>query len=725
MKKSLSSIFFTLLIVLSAFLVLLIPDEDGEYFWNPFDYARITEVDYKAVVVDEEGSNGKVHVTERLTFDIHAMSKDNLFWELWRDLPEAYIDGVKVEYDVLSVKQILNDGSEKTYVESSKLYWDDSDYVSSIYGPGKWYHSPGPYSETRRQYECLLFYINGTYRDTITFEIEYEMYNAALRYNDSSELYLSMYSEETIKHLTSYKGEILIPEEKMPSQNNYYANTYGTNAHSFPFEESDSKNSGYHTFSFELDESQLKFRRYNEYIEFALVSYSEDKHIFTEYASKNTYYNEDVLAELQEEQAIYDALPSKWEKTKMMILFISIASSCSILIIAFLLIKVIKKKHDFYEPETNFEYFRDIPSNLDPNFAAELVFCKGKASDRTEDNYAAAMLSLAYKGYIELVRIDSNKDWEPDNMKIIVKYNPNAQANVETPPLFEQPTINTDSDTKDTLLTELLNHMAILEQEKTNIESMQVNTLPPLTATEEQYFNLIIRHSKGRSVTLYSFRNKIISDYAYTNSFINNVKNAITKIGISEGYYQRLAYDKPKKQVRTWGIILTIIAFISIIVVNFISYQTRLDLAFGSFFILGIVCFISAIYLYIKSEKLILLTQFGENEYAKWHGLYHFLNSATLINERTFVEVALWEKYLIYATAFGISDKVIKALEVRCPEMTISPILSNPYYRSMRFRTSARSFRTGVRSAVNISRSGGHGGYGGGGRGGGGGGGGH
>lgn len=99
---------------------------------NPFDYARITDVDYKAVVVDEPDSEGKIIVTERLTFDIHAASKNNLFWELWRDLPEEYIDGVKVEYKVNSVKQILDDGTEIVYQESPELYWDDYDYVNTV-----------------------------------------------------------------------------------------------------------------------------------------------------------------------------------------------------------------------------------------------------------------------------------------------------------------------------------------------------------------------------------------------------------------------------------------------------------------------------------------------------------------------------------------------------------------------------------------------------------------
>ena len=122
------------------------------------DWVHITDMDYKAVVVDEPDSEGKIVVTERITFDIHAASRDNGYWELWRDLCEDTIDGLRVHYKVNSVKQIMKDGTEVVWEESDKLYWDDYDYVSynPNYGPGKWYHSEGPYNEYRRQYECLF-----------------------------------------------------------------------------------------------------------------------------------------------------------------------------------------------------------------------------------------------------------------------------------------------------------------------------------------------------------------------------------------------------------------------------------------------------------------------------------------------------------------------------------------------------------------------------------------
>ena len=129
----------------------------------------------------------------------------------------------------------------------------------------------------------------------------------------------------------------------------------------------------------------------------------------------------------------------------------------------------------------------------------------------------------------------------------------------------------------------------------------------------------------------------------------------------------------------------------------------------------------------IFANKYVLLTQFGEDEYAKWKALYNFLNSETLMKDRTIIELPLWEKYLVYATAFGISNKVIKALEIRCPDVSNSPILSSGYYRSSSFRTNNHLFRSATRSASRVSRSSRYGGtyYGGGGRGGGGGGGGH
>lgn len=96
--------------------------ENSEEGNGIFDYARITDVDYQAVLLDEENNGGNVLITETITFDVHAASKNNLFWELWRDLPEDYVDGLKVDYEVLSVKEVLDSGIKKEWPESPELY---------------------------------------------------------------------------------------------------------------------------------------------------------------------------------------------------------------------------------------------------------------------------------------------------------------------------------------------------------------------------------------------------------------------------------------------------------------------------------------------------------------------------------------------------------------------------------------------------------------------------
>ncbi len=724
-KTNFSVIFFILLIIGIQLLPIFLDfiSIGLEKITSLNDYARITDVDYKAVLVDEPGEGGKVVITERLTYDIHAASKNNLFWELWRDLPEDYVDGLKVDYQVNYVKQIKEDGSEIVYQESPKLYWDDSDYTSSIYGPGKWYHSEGPYNESTQDYECIFFYVDGLYRGTITFEIQYEMHNASLRYSDVSELYLTMYSEDTINYLESFHGEILIPQKDMPSKGNYLAHTFGTNAHTFDYEESDELNSGYHTFAFDLDKDDLKFKNYNQYLEFTLLAYGDDKHIFTDYAPDNYYSNDVYLEEALLALEEYDQLPQKARNNKYKVLGGSIILSLFLLFFVTNRNKKIRKKHHFYKPSMKMQYFREIPSNLDPYFAAKLVFSKQKHKIDMSDSYSAILLSLVRKGYIALDRIDQKKSWENNNIVLKILYEPNtSNQNIVT-----QANIQANNS-----LLNFNNNPIKIEPTQTipNFELYNKNgkKLEKLSPNEEAYFNLIIHHATTDSISMKDFQNKVSRDYDNTDSFVTTIENSTINIGISQGYFQKIGYDSLKNSTNSLANFYIIMSILIIVLGNMIISFTRLDFAYGSLFILGIVMFICAIILKKQANQYILLTQFGEDEYEKWHALYQFLNSATLMNERTVIDLPLWEKYLVYATAFGISDKVIKALKLQTFDVTESPILSNPYYFTTNFRVTSRSFRTATHRASSISRTSRyHGGsyYGGGGRGGGGGGGGH
>ncbi len=746
MKRALPYIIFYFILIMMAFGPIL---SEYSYLYedinlDPNDYARITDMDYKAVLVDEPDSKGKVVITERITFDVHAASPSNPFWELWRDLCEDYVDGLKVHYKVNSVKQIFPNGKEVIYEESPKLYWEDEDYLSSNrrYGPQKWFHSPGPYSEYNARYECVFFYVDGIYREEMVFEIEYEMYNAALKYNDCSDLYLNMFSEDSVYALESFKAEILIPNADMPRPGNYLTHTYGTNANDFPISESATKNPGYYTFFFELNEEQLNFKPYNEYIEFELVSFGEDKHIFTDYAPDNYYTYDDVLSEVHDEQRAYDTAPARFRLIKICILGAMILGSIALFFYCRNTETRMRSKHVFWDPTMEMEYYRDIPSDLDPNFAAALVFCKQKPPKDDSGVYSAILLSLARKKYITLDEMGFN------NVLITVRYTPpkpeplTVATDIGNVPVHETSalystylesmaaaeTVSTPADNP----TEIFANDTTLDTASDTVVAPEpVETFEPLTPCEQYYFDLIVRHAVNNEILMNQLQFRVSNDYSNTDTFVRNMERSIVNIGIKEGYFQKADYAQPKRELKKASTTLLVIGILFITLVNIICYNTRIDLAFGAFFLFGIACIIASVYLKKQAPKYVLLTQFGEDEYAKWRGLYNFLNSETLIHERSFVELAIWEKYLVYATAFGLPDKVISAISIRCPEIatdtTTSSVLSKPYYRSRSFHHAGRSFRSAVRSGSSVARGGGFGGfgYGGGGRGGGGGGGGH
>src|SRR5699024_8390006 len=122
----------------------------------------------------------------------------------------------------------------------------------------------------------------------------------------------------------SFSGEILIPQKDMPQKGNYIAHTFGTNNHTFKYNESDSINPGYHTFYFNLNKNDLKFKNYNQYLEFTLLSFNEDKHIFTDYAPDNYYSNDVYLEEAKDALQEYDNLLKVAQRNKIIFLLSSI-----------------------------------------------------------------------------------------------------------------------------------------------------------------------------------------------------------------------------------------------------------------------------------------------------------------------------------------------------------------------------------------------------------------
>lgn len=82
-------------------------------------------------------------------------------------------------------------------------------------------------------------------------------------------------------------------------------------------------------------------------------------------------------------------------------------------------------------------------------------------------------------------------------------------------------------------------------------------------------------------------------------------------------------------------------------------------------------------------NKTRTLTQKGVNEQEKWKALKRYMENFSLLNEREVPELVLWEKYLVYATAFGIADKVLKQLKIKYPELANDDYMISHGYMCM------------------------------------------
>lgn len=68
-------------------------------------------------------------------------------------------------------------------------------------------------------------------------------------------------------------------------------------------------------------------------------------------------------------------------------------------------------------------------------------------------------------------------------------------------------------------------------------------------------------------------------------------------------------------------------------------------------------------------KKYNTLTQKGTDEKEAWEGLKNYMSDFSMLDKREVPELVLWEKYLVFATTFGIADKVLKQLKVVYPEI--------------------------------------------------------
>ena len=143
---------------------------------------------------------------------------------------------------------------------------------------------------------------------------------------------------------------------------------------------------------------------------------------------------------------------------------------------------------------------------------------------------------------------------------------------------------------------------------------------------------------------------------------------------------------------------------------------------FTSIFLLGftLILFVIPVVIFIIdailcgkiAKKINVLTQKGTDMQEQWKGLKKYMEDFSMLDKREVPELVIWEKYLVYATAFGIADKVIKQLKIVYPnfdEMMTTNLATYTYMNLMINTDFSKSFSNAISSSMSSAYSSGSG----------------
>lgn len=134
-----------------------------------------------------------------------------------------------------------------------------------------------------------------------------------------------------------------------------------------------------------------------------------------------------------------------------------------------------------------------------------------------------------------------------------------------------------------------------------------------------------------------------------------------------------------------------------------VGYVFLAILSVISMWLLVIPAIVAAVYSFKIASRYNTLTQKGVNRKEELQGLKKYMEEFSMIDDKTVPELVLWEKYLVYATVFGIADKVLKQLKVVYPQITEGDLAGYTYMYLMYSNNFNTSFLNTLNTSVTTS----------------------
>lgn len=230
-----------------------------------------------------------------------------------------------------------------------------------------------------------------------------------------------------------------------------------------------------------------------------------------------------------------------------------------------------------------------------------------------------------------------------------------------------------------------------VEKNKINIVLNMDNNVK-LKKDEQDIFNLLVKvnNEKKKEEPRNEISMKEIEKYAkkHDKIFLETIEGLENTAKISEEKKGNCSREQLKK-AEEWSNKAIGYYVIAIVCICFVVLA-----------ILGIAFLICGIYCSKIVKKVRTLTQKGENEKEKWQGLERYMKEFSLLSEREVPELVLWEKYLVYATAFGVADEVLEQLKVKYPQIVDENYMINNGYTYM-YMMNRMSINSMIGSGIN------------------------
>ena len=316
--------------------------------------------------------------------------------------------------------------------------------------------------------------------------------------------------------------------------------------------------------------------------------------------------NNDVFEDIISEEAKWQSDYEAYLKKQYILGIVDITVGVVLALLGVVYYIIKKKKNKHFQVIVP-EYTRDIPQGETPGTMSEIYYYYkgGITKNKRGRVFSATILSLACKKYLSIEKAQELSNSKKDDTFKIKVHPSEGTGN--------------------------------------------------LKESERVFLDLLHNVSKAHNniFTMNDFEIYAKKQYKYVDYTIDRFFDLIKKECVEKSYIEEKENGLFAKQLAILGIAASCMFLV----------------LWGFFVYIPIGVIVGSIIVLLSASIRPRLPIDGEKAFLTWKGLERFMLEFSRMKEYSTMELALWEEYLVYATAMGISDKVCNQLKMVYKEL--------------------------------------------------------